>query len=99
MPRFRKKPVVIEAVQVFEQADHYQLADVWLSLDGRVLCEVVPGVKIRTPCTQALGIKTLEGWHIVTPGDWIIKGVKGELYPCKPDIFEATYEAVSSEKD
>jgi hypothetical protein len=39
-------------------------------------------------------IKTLEGGHIVTPGDWIITGVKGEHYPCKPDIFEATYEAV-----
>ena len=38
-------------------------------------------------------IKTLEGEHIVTPGDWIITGVKGEHYPCKPDIFEATYES------
>ena len=37
-------------------------------------------------------IDTLEGWHIVCPGDWIITGVKGERYPCKPDIFEATYE-------
>ncbi|QHD50044.1 hypothetical protein [Vreelandella aquamarina] len=39
-------------------------------------------------------IDTLEGGHIVCPGDWIITGVKGERYPCKPDIFEATYEAV-----
>lgn len=39
-------------------------------------------------------IDTLEGGHIVCPGDWIIKGIKGEFYPCKPDIFEATYEAV-----
>jgi hypothetical protein len=39
-------------------------------------------------------IGTLEGPHEVTPGDWIIRGVKGEFYPCKPDIFEATYEAV-----
>ena len=39
-------------------------------------------------------INTLEGGHIVTPGDWIITGVKGEHYPCKPDIFEATYERV-----
>jgi hypothetical protein len=38
-------------------------------------------------------IDTLEGGHIVTPGDWIITGVKGENYPCKPDIFEMTYEA------
>lgn len=40
-------------------------------------------------------IDTLEGGHIVCPGDWIITGVKGEMYPCKPDIFEATYEPVS----
>lgn len=39
-------------------------------------------------------IDTLEGSHIVTPGDWIITGIKGEHYPCKPDIFEATYERV-----
>lgn len=39
-------------------------------------------------------IKTLEGDHIVTPGDWVITGVKGEHYPCKPDIFEMTYEPV-----
>lgn len=38
-------------------------------------------------------IDTLEGGHVVTPGDWIITGVKGEHYPCKPDIFEMTYEA------
>jgi hypothetical protein len=37
---------------------------------------------------------TLEGGHVVTPGDWIITGVQGERYPCKPDIFEATYEPV-----
>ena len=37
-------------------------------------------------------IETLEGGHIVSPGDWIITGIKGEQYPCKPDIFEATYE-------
>lgn len=42
-------------------------------------------------------IETLEGPHVVTPGDWIITGVKGERYPCKPDIFEATYEALSDD--
>jgi len=39
-------------------------------------------------------VETLEGKHLVTPNDWIITGVKGEIYPCKPDIFEATYEKV-----
>lgn len=41
-------------------------------------------------------VDTVEGGHIVCPGDWIITGIKGEIYPCKPDIFEATYEAVTS---
>jgi hypothetical protein len=44
-------------------------------------------------------IDTLEGGHIVTPGDWIITGVQGEHYPCKPDIFEMTYEPVGENND
>lgn len=62
-----------------------------------------PDVSGETPCHHPNcgvrmhdhgWIETLEGGHIVCPGDWIICGVKGELYPCKPDIFEATYEVV-----
>ena len=77
--KFRKKPVVIEATQWFKQGDH-------------------PAVKThKNPITGQVmrihgWIDTLEGGHIVTPGDWIITGVKGEHYPCKPDIFEMTYE-------
>jgi len=48
----------------------------------------------RSPWNGRVFIDTLEGDHTVTPGDWIITGVKGEHYPCKPDIFEMTYEAV-----
>jgi hypothetical protein len=48
----------------------------------------------RWPTEDRGYIKTLEGGHLVTPGDWIITGVKGEFYPCKPDIFKATYEPV-----
>lgn len=44
-------------------------------------------------------VNTLEGVHIVTPGDWIITGIKGEHYPCKPDIFAATYEPVEDDND
>jgi hypothetical protein len=44
--------------------------------------------------TDPLIIKTLEGDHVISPGDFLIKGIQGELYPCKPDIFEATYEPV-----
>ncbi len=58
-----------------------------LRLDGQTLCK---------HCGQIMHnhgwIETLEGGHIVCPGDWIITGVAGEFYPCKPDIFEATYE-------
>lgn len=44
-------------------------------------------------------VDTLEGGHVVTPGDWIITGIKGEHYPCKPDIFEATYEPAGENND
>jgi hypothetical protein len=76
--KFRKKPVVIEATQWFKNGDH---PAVRLSRFAQVSGRV--GV-----------IDTLEGEMAVTPGDWIITGVKGEHYPCKPDIFEATYEKV-----
>ena len=52
-----------------------------------------PAVKMTNGGKDPI-IQTLEGPHFVTPGDWIITGVKGEHYPCKPDIFEATYERV-----
>lgn len=75
--KFRKKPVVIEAVQWFENGDH----------------PAVEAFFPHDPERVNYGwIKTLEGGHIVTPGDWIITGVHGEHYPCKPDIFEMTYE-------
>lgn len=74
MAKFRKKPVVIEAVQ-FEGQD-------------------LPAGVMREPGAANGYIDTLEGRMAVTPGDWVITGIKGELYPCKPDIFDATYEAV-----
>jgi len=51
-----------------------------------------PEVRIHSP-TQGF-ITTLEGGHVVSPGDWVIRGVAGEHYPCKPEIFEKTYEKV-----
>jgi hypothetical protein len=77
--KFRKKPVVIEATQWFKHGDHPAVKTHKNSTTGQVL-------RIHG------WIDTLEGGHIVTPGDWIITGVKGEHYPCKPDIFEMTYE-------
>ena len=75
MKRYRKKPVVVEAVQLTEE--NFNEAEEWC--DG---CPVTDGVLIFT----------LEGDMRASIGDYIIKGVKGEFYPCKPDIFEATYE-------
>lgn len=79
MARFRKRPVVIEAEQF---QGNYFASDP----NGVCRCEDLPQ---HTP-----HIHTLEGRMMVSPLDWIITGVKGEKYPCKPDIFEATYEAV-----
>ena len=76
--KFTKKPVTIEATQWFEDGDHP--AVVMKTGPGRYADDGVPW------------IETLEGGHIVTPGDWIITGVKGEHYPCKQDIFELTYD-------
>lgn len=76
--KFRKKPVVIEAVQWFKEGDHP--AVIRKTANNRYGDEGIPWVP------------TLEGGHIVTPGDWIITGVKGEHYPCKPEIFAMTYE-------
>lgn len=79
MPKFRKKPVVIEAMQFFGS-----------SYD--TLEEFVGGnAQFRD---GELIIATLEGALRAAPMDWIIKGVKGEFYPCKPDIFDATYDPV-----
>lgn len=97
--KFRKKPVVIEAFQM-TQARRMDNADwpEWLhrAWNGS---EDQPGTLQRadygvTPPDE-LAIVTLEGAHRVSWGDWIIRGVKGELYPCKPDIFAATYEEVT----
>ncbi len=75
--KFRKKPVVIEAVQ-FTGGNFVEIAEFAGSSNSARDGE--------------LYIYTLEGILKASPGDWIIKGVKGEFYPCKPDIFEATYE-------
>lgn len=84
MGLYRKKPVVIEAFQWNGNAD--QTDDpVWI-VEAIKAGKVIIGQGI-------LQIETLEGVMEAKPGDWIIKGVQGEIYPCKPDIFEATYEA------
>lgn len=91
MPKFRKKPVVIEARQFVGDSprDAYQLAD-WCG--GQVGTETNED---QTALVPYIVIATLEGAMSAEPGDWIIEGVNGEFYPCKPDIFEKTYESVT----
>lgn len=98
--KFRKKPVVIDAVQ-------------WTGANVQELTNFLAGFEVHiappngeAECTKCLvrfdyttnppklEIPTLEGTHTASPSDWIIRGVKGEFYPCKPDIFEATYERI-----
>lgn len=81
MARFRKKPVVIEAV-LFTGDNGVEIGH-FAGLTARIAGR-----------DRHLEISTLEGVMKASPGDWIIKGVQGEFYPCKPDIFAATYEAV-----
>jgi len=91
--KFRKKPVVIEAIQStienIPECIKFMAASATSSDFTAFKHE-----KDANGCDRIL-IITLEGIMQVTPGDWIIRGVKGELYPCKPDIFEATYEEVN----
>lgn len=90
--RFRKKPVVIEAMQYpghsADGVDSFLVFEDWIEPLARAAGRWP--MKYRG---QSLIIPTLEGDHEAKPGDWIIRGVKGEIYPCKPDIFDATYEA------
>ena len=88
--KYRKKPVVIEAAQWFVVGD----------LEGIVHRYFMDTTE---PCSYCGGelkhhgwIETFEGGHIVCPGDYIVRGVEGEVYPVKPSIFDKTYEAVES---
>ena len=93
--KFRKKPVVIEAFQMTEarRADNREWPD-WLNRAWNMERETTGSVFPLEEGTGdgLLGIASLEGVHLVSWGDWIIQGIKGELYACKPDIFAATYE-------
>lgn len=105
MAKYRKKPVIIEATQWIRNGDHpedYPDRIIQRSREGAVVRryrrpDVLSSV-ICNYCGLTMyyhgWIDTFEGGHIVCPGDWIITSVKGERYPCKPDIFAATYEPV-----
>ena len=95
--KFRKKPVVIEAFQMTRDARASNadwpnwLHEAWM-IGPASVGGIYPKNYPDSDGTDSLVIRTLEGAMHVTFDDWIIQGVKGELYACKPDIFEATYE-------
>lgn len=92
--KYRKKPVIVDALQ-WDGSDHRGMFEF---LDGSHRSHLATnGTHFyidHSKVTGGLVIKTLEGEHLANIGDWIIKGVKGEFYPCKPDIFKQTYEKV-----
>ncbi|MGC1212628.1 MAG: hypothetical protein WA890_15315 [Micromonospora sp.] len=89
--KFRKKPVVIEAAQWWRMGDHPAAT----AYDRHENAKGAVTHQCGRESREHGWVDTLEGGHIVCPGDWIITGVQGEHYPCKPDIFEATYELAS----
>lgn len=94
MTMFRKKPVVIEAKCLTQADDAAELARWVLAGGGNAMPKYLGSEKVF----DGLLIWTLEGTMKADVGDWIIRGVKGEFYPCKPDIFAATYEAVLEDR-
>mgnify|MGYP000291860444 CR=1 FL=1 len=87
--KYRKKPVVIEAV-LYDGEESFHESVLPFLMAGRINC--------KHHAESGVVIPTLEGDMLAAPGDYIIKGIKGEFYPCKPDIFEATYEEVIDEE-
>jgi hypothetical protein len=87
--KYRKKPVVVEAMRYVPGESCKDLAR-WLGVEHH-----------EDAChpKASWDIQTLEGWITARPGDWIIKGVQGEFYPCKPDIFEQNYELAPPQPD
>jgi hypothetical protein len=101
---FRKKPVEIQAMQIPADATPAQAHAVYQWVESHIGSVPAPGYEqgdadrsgiTIDPADGLMVIRTLEGDMKAGLGDWIIRGVQGEFYPCKPDIFEATYEPVN----
>ena len=97
--QYRKKPVVIEAVQ-WNGKNHREMWDFLTGKTDEPMSAYGDNFYIdHAKVAGGLVIRTLEGEHLACVGDYIIRGVKGEFYPCKPDIFEATYEEATNGPD
>lgn len=84
--KYRKRPVEIEAMQLLDDIRNHTAVVAWIDANG--------GEAVIPMFDPWLIIRTLEGDMRAEIGDWIIRGVQGEFYPCKPEIFAATYEPV-----
>lgn len=90
--RYRKKPVIVEAI--LWDGDNYN--EVFNFTEGHICKVAIPVGNMEVfECLDSIDINTLEGSMRATKGDYIIKGVKGEFYPCKSDIFKQIYEEVN----
>ena len=96
MQKYRKLPVEIEAIQWDGSAESATPVIDWILAEGGTATyhEHLMDLGLIAHPDPYLRIQTLEGVITASTGDWIIRGVQGEFYPCKPDIFAATYEAV-----
>lgn len=110
--KFKKKPVIVDAVRWWRNGDHPEDRSELCTINGLVYLgdgnvvkryrnQGMTDLLICKHCANRMTdhgwISTLEGGHIVCPGDWIIKGIAGEFYPCKHKIFTETYEEVTLE--
>lgn len=99
--KYRKKPGIVEAEQCFYNQLPYPdgVQTLYVDILGRRYYDVNTDDSSIVGVDYHLVIRTLEGDHIVSDGDWIITGAKGEKYPCKPDIFALTYELVEKARE
>lgn len=103
--KFRKRPVIIEAMQLVGTTAEFHAVYQWIEANTLGSFEPMAVIEGREPYPASgvsidprdgrLIISTLEGLHWADPGDWIIRGVKGEFYPIKPNVFADSYEEVS----
>lgn len=97
--KYRKRPIEIEAWQWNGKLlDRCGDLPQWLR-DAKENCDLIQCIDLENIENFVIEIETLEGTHVARPGDYIIRGIQGELYPCKPDIFEQTYEEVEEENE